>query len=402
VLQAPLPAPKPAREEYTFEEVSALLRRQAPRLRLQDDVLEVGRKRLLVRYSIDSSLQRQAEVFLKRYRPKYAAIAMVESRTGRVLLLTSYVNEGEPFLGRDLYCRNYFPAASVFKLVTAAGAIERGKLTPASELRQTGRNHTLYTFQLESNLKNYRTISLADAFAYSINPVFGRLGIYVLGREGLLEYAGRFGFGEPIPFELSADSATIGACDSTFEQAEVASGFNQDTRMSPLFGALMAAAVAENGTLNAPRVVDSMVDIRENRRVYAAETRPWRLAVQPQTAAHVATLMKDVIRYGTARESFADVKKSRRMSGMEYGGKTGSVDRDGMGRVDWFSGFLRDPADERLRVGIAVVTVHGEYWTVRSSWLAAQLLRAQVRAVDGRSDSSSTVAQTGRKADGDG
>jgi len=279
VVQARPPAPVP-REDYTFDEVAALLRRQASRVRFEDDVLEVGRRRLRVCYSIDTSLQREAGELLRRYHPRYGAIAMVESHTGRVLLLSSFVNEGEPFLGRNLYCRSFFPAASVFKIVTAAAAIERGRLLPSSELRQAGRNHTLYSFQLDSTLSSYRTITLADAFAYSINPVFGRLGIYVLGREGLAEYSERFGFGEPIPFEFDIDSSTVGAFDSTFGMAEVASGFNQDTRMSPLFGALLGAAVAEEGVMMAPRVVDSLIDIRDSRRVFTAETRPWRLAVQ--------------------------------------------------------------------------------------------------------------------------
>ncbi len=393
---------KPPREEYSFEEVAALLRKQSARLRFTGDVLDVGRRRLLVHWSIDTTLQQYATKLLKRYHPKYGAMAMVESRSGRVLLLSSYNDEGEPFLGRDLYCRSFFPAASVFKIVSVAAAIERGNLSPSSELRQVGRNHTLYSYQLDSTLKNYRTVSLANAFAYSINPVFGRIGIYVLGREGLQEYAGRFGFGEPVPFELACDSATLGVCDSVYAQAEVASGFNQDTRMSPLFGALLAAAVAEEGVVPAPRMVDSLVDLRDSRRVYAAEPRPWRLAVQPRTAGHVASLMREVIRYGTARESFGDVKRSRRMKQMEYGGKTGSVDRDGMGRVDWYAGFLRDPADERLRVGIAVVTVHGEYWTVHSSYLAAQMLRELVRGVDRLDEESAAVAAETRGSDTDG
>jgi penicillin-binding protein A len=396
------PLPKPPRDDYTFEEVSALLQGQSLRLHLAQDTLEVGRRRIRVHYSIDTALQNEARILLHRYHPKYGAMAMVEAHSGRVLLLASYVNDGEPFLGRDLYCRSLFPAASVFKIVTAAAAIERGKLTPESELRQVGRNHTLYSFQLEPELKNHRTITLKDAFAYSINPVFGRIGIYVLGGDGLREYADRFGFGQPIPFELHADSATVGNCDSAFGQAEVASGFNQDTRMSPLFGALLGAAVCGNGIMTAPRMVDSMVDARDNRRIYAGETRPWRLAAKPETAGQVKLLMREVIRYGTARESFRDVKRSRRMRDMEYGGKTGSVDRDGVGRVDWFVGFLHDPSDERLRVGVAVVTVHGAYWTVHSSYLAAQMLREHVRETDKRDQAASAVASTTGEGDSDG
>jgi cell division protein FtsI/penicillin-binding protein 2 len=257
-----------------------------------------------------------------------------------------------------------------------------GRLTPVTAMRYVGDNHTLYKSQLERTLKRYRTVPLGEAFAYSVNPVFGRIGLYIAGAKGLRRYAYRFGFEESVPFELSTDTARLGACDSPFAVAEVASGFNQDTRISPLFGALLASAVCEKGRMPRPSLVDSVTDGKTQARLYGAKQRVWKEPLQPGTAEMLVKMMKNVVRYGTARESFEYVKQSHRFRSMDYGGKTGSVDRDGVGRVDWFVGFARDRRDTRKRLAVAVVTVHGPLWTVHSSFLASELLRAHVRALD--------------------
>jgi penicillin-binding protein A len=321
---------------YDYETVSNLLRRNTARLHFGGDTLQDRGGRIAVHYSVDTMLQRYGRMLMARYHPKYGAIVLLEARSGRVLSLVSYCNDDEPYLGRHLYCRDFFPAASVIKTMVAAAGIEKGHLSPSSKMRHTGRNHTLYKSQLESDLEVYRTVTLASAFARSVNPVFGRIGIYVLGREGLREYADRFGFDQPIPFELPTDEATLAPCDSTFAQAEVASGFNQKTRIPALFGALMAAGVCEQGTIPRPSLVDSMVDARSGRLLYRAGAVPWRKAVEPTTAERVARMMRGVVRYGTARKSFSVVKNTRRFRNLEFGGKTGSVDKDGVGRVDWF------------------------------------------------------------------
>lgn len=378
------PEREPTVKSYSINDVAVLLAHHRPRLTRETDTIALKNGAVALHYSIDTVLQHKGRLLLGRYHPKYGAIALLDPVSGRVLSLVSYVNDGEPYLGNDLYCRSLFPAASVFKVVTASGAIEHGMLNPKSMLKQVGRNHTLYSFQLEKNLSNYREISLEKAFAYSINPVFGRLGIYVLGRQGLQSYAQRFGFSQTIPFELETDPASFELGDSPFEFAELASGFNQSTRISPLFGALMACAVSEGGLIPKPRLVDSIDAINNGYQVYTGATGLWKRAVRAETADDMKQMMMSVARYGTARKSFANIRNTSSFGGIEYGGKTGSVDKDGIGRVDWFVGFARDPHDSSRRIAGAVVTVHGPYWTVHSSYVAAELFRARFRELDRR------------------
>jgi hypothetical protein len=92
-------------------------------------------------------------------------------------------------------------------------------------------------------------------------------------------------------------------------------------------------------------------------------------------------MMSCVARYGTAHKSFRYIRQSSRFDNIEYGGKTGSVDKDGAGRVDWFIGFARDPNDSQKHISVGVVTVHGQYWTVHSSFIGAEIFRVYLRSM---------------------
>lgn len=324
-------------------------------------------------------LQRRGKALLRRYEPRHGAAVAIDPGTGRVLCLVSYTREGLRPLGRDLFCRGIFPAASIIKIVVAAGAIEKAGLNAASILRAVGDNHTLYKHQLVENPRTYRKISFQEAFAYSVNPVFGRLGIFLLGAESLREYALRFGFDAKVPFELKTDRSRFRMQDSAYAVAEAASGFNQTTLISPLFGALMAACVSNGGQVNVPTIVDSVVQAVTGKRLYERQTALWRQPVKAETAAELAGMMQGVARFGTARKSFRYMKQSRRFRETVYGGKTGSVDMEGIGRVDWFTGFCRHRTDPRQHVAVGVVTVHGGNWTVHSSYIGAELMRHYVR-----------------------
>lgn len=363
----------------SFDEVCLLIQRVKPRFEnSQDTVVEKGRE-LVLYYSIDTAIQRIGKKYLRRYHPKYGAITVIEPSTGRVVGLVSYTNDQEEHIGENLCLRSIFPAASVFKTITAAGAIEKAGLTLQSKLETKGKNHTLYTSQLEERLHPYREVTFQEAFAYSINPIFGRIGIYLLGSNGLREYAQKFGFNATVPFELSNEKAVFNTPESTFTIAEVASGFNKVTTISPLFGALIAAGISHEGKIFSPTLVDSIVDIQSGICIYKRKKTLWRNPIQHQTAKQIEALMQQVARYGTARKAFRYVKQSSRFKNIQYGGKTGNISKDDLGRIDWFVGFARHETDLKQHIATAVVTVHGAYWTVHSSYIGAEMMRRYIR-----------------------
>jgi membrane peptidoglycan carboxypeptidase len=342
-------APKKPSEKkprtLSAEKVKELMVTFPPTFLQEQETITFRNGTFQVQYSIDTALQRVNRKLFKQYHPKYGAAVVLEPATGRVLSLVSYTREGEVIIGKNLFGKNIFPAASIFKTVTAAAAIEKAALTCDSKLRTLGSNHTLYNSQLVKEPKQFREISFAESFAYSINPVFGRIGLFMLGADGLNEYANKFGFNAAIPFELKNSQPIYTYPDTGFAVAEIACGFNQATSISPLFGAMIAGCVSNRGKMYAPTIIDSIIDPVSKKTEYIREKILWRMPVQPETADELVLLMKKVARYGTARKSFRYIKQSFRFKEVDYGGKTGNVDKDGLGKVDWFVGFCRHKTD---------------------------------------------------------
>lgn len=375
------PSEKLSPQSLSREKISTILNSAKFDLNAPSDTIRYNGNTLIYHFSIDTTLQKDIRKLFRRYHPRHGSAVALDPRTGRVLAMVAYNNPDDRFLGTTTYRQSIFPAASIFKTITAAAAIERCHLTEGSLLKTVGRNHTLYNYQLEKSLNTFREVSLREAFAYSINPVFGRLGIHFITANGLLGTAQKFGFNEPIPFDISTDSPFIKVQDSSFHIAEIASGFNQQTQISPLFGALIASSISQEGTMPVPILVDSVTLASSGRLLYKADPRPWRRAMEKSTAERLSLLMQDVARYGTARKSFRYVKGSYHFNDIAYGGKTGNVDKDSLGRVDWFVGFAKHPSDSSQRIATGVVSVHGPYWTVHSSFLGAEIIRKHIRGV---------------------
>ncbi|NLG16363.1 MAG: hypothetical protein GX556_03400 [Fibrobacter sp.] len=363
---------------FTTGDLAELVKENHPDLAHSKDSVKFRDKNLLVHYSINTGLQELGISLMNKYHPLYGAVAAIDPVSGRVLVLVTYKNDSVPDLG-PLYHRSLFPAASLFKTITAAAAIETGNLSSESMIQHAGRNHTLYRFQLERELKNFIEVPFEQAFAQSINPIFARIGMYSLQKGSLVNYGNRFGFNSPIPFDIQTEISQMNSPDSAFDIAELASGFNQQTTISPVHAAMIAGAICENGKMQKPTLIDSIT--MSDSCIYRARKETWRVPIKENTSSELRKMMKGVSRYGTARKSFRYIRQSERFANIEYGGKTGSVDKDGIGRVDWFMGFGRNPDDQSQRIAVAVLTVHGSNWTVHSSFIAAELIRIHLRTL---------------------
>lgn len=365
-------------KEIAPSDIQEILNLHSPKF-VNKDTMVAGSDSLVFHYSIDTALQNFGSRLIKQYHPKYGAVVAIQPNTGRVLALISYTNDSVPDLGSKLYCSSIFPAASIFKTITAAAAVERANYTSHSPVQLVGRNHTLYKSQLVKDVRSYKEIPLEEAYAQSVNPVFARLGMYALGESVLNEYEQKFGFNSDIPFDLKNDVSKPASLDSNCSIAELASGFNQKTTISPLFGALIAASIAEQGKMPQPILVDSIT--KDTSCMYRSVARTWRSPINESTSSELRRMMSCVALKGTARKSFKYIHQSDRFSDLEYGGKTGSIDKDNTGRVDWFIGFARDPSDPRQHISVGIVTVHGAYWTVHSSFIGAELFRIYLRSI---------------------
>lgn len=317
-----------------------------------------------VKTTLDSDLQRYLLDNFNRSYARYIAVVVMAPETGRILAMAGYDREN----ARNNPCLDsHFPAASIFKIITAAAAVEKRGFRPDSAIAFPGRKYTLYKFQLEKHPKRQtRSVSFQDSFAQSINPVFGKLGIHYLGRQTLTEYAEAFGFNRSFDSELPVPPSEIFVKETPYHWAEIASGFNRQTTISPLHGAMIASAVANGGNLMNPILVD-VIQEKPGRaeplhKVYQSRPTPVGRAVSPKVSSVLRDLMEETVASGTCRKTFRKAGQDPVLSRLYIGGKTGSINsRDhSYRRFDWFVGFAMEKAGDAA-IAVSAIVVHDKF-----------------------------------------
>ncbi len=310
-----------------------------------------------VETTLDVGLQSYMLKEIRRSKSPLIGFVAMDPTTGRIL---SMVDSKREDIADSVCLSSQFPAASVFKIISAAAAIDGCDISPATKLTYNGRRHTLYKNQLNYRINRYtNSTSLKSSFAKSINPVFGKLGIFHLKKDLIEEYALRFGFNQPIDFELPVEMSRISVGDDPYNWAEIACGFNRDTLISPLHGAMIAAAIVNDGKLVEPTIVGSMTDHKDNP-VYLSSMGVVRQVISPESSRHMQELMSETISRGTCSGTFRGYRRDPILSGLFIGGKTGSINNvsDEL-RYDWFVGFCSEKAGSE-KLALAVLVVHDE------------------------------------------
>jgi len=331
--------------------------------------------------SIDRDLQRFVMDLLNRSMTQHSAAVVIRPDNGQILAMASYENNGNGGKGENLCLRADFPAASLFKIVAAAAAVEDRGMEPETPLTFRGQKYTLYKSQLKEEKakkgKLKRNLStkttLREAFSDSINPVFGKIGIHYLGSDLISEYADRFLFNHLIPFDFSvAPSRYVKPVDD-YTLAEVASGFNKRTLISPLHAGLITAAIANGGIIMEPWLIKT---VRNDTGDVLYEAVPSVLAspINKKTASKMMVLMEGTVEDGTAKRTFQPLQRKSELKYVDLGAKTGTINgATDQCKYEWMTVFAL-PTDGDGGLCITVMTAHGEKIGVRAKDIARVII----------------------------
>jgi len=322
--------------------------------------------------SLDISLQQFLLKNLKLSTSRYIGIVGMDPVTGRILSMVGYdktKQSGNPCVD------SRFPAASIFKIITASAAVEKCGFNLDSKLTYNGRKYTLYKFQLKDYSNRYtHKITFRDSFAQSVNPVFGKIGVHYLGKTALADYASAFGFNQSIDFEIQLAPSQVSFSDDPYQWAEVASGFNRETKISPLHGALITSAVLNRGKLVEPTIVDQIID-QNGRILYRGQLITLKQAMSPEASRIVNDLMKTTVSSGTCQKAFRGLENDKILSRLNIGGKTGSIyNKSHDTRYDWFVGFAEEKQGT-AKIVISAVVAHEKYIGTRASQYARMAIK---------------------------
>lgn len=317
-------------------------------------------------------MQRQVEEIYARYNPVYAAFVAIDPNTGRILAMVDHADNGHP---ENLILQASFPAASVFKVVTSAAAIEEGKVQPETLIPYTGATTTLYKRNLRNEITRWtRFTSVEEALAKSNNTVFGKLAMNQLGQQTLQKYADRFGFNQSLNFDMPVEISNVIVPDDPYGLAEAGSGYTKRQTISPIQGALLAASIINKGEMPNPYFIEKLIGPK-GESLYQAEQGVIRHPISPETARALSRMMEHTIKSGTARKEYRDYDHHPILSRLFIGAKTGSLSGENpQGKYDWFVGFAQATDDPSKKIAFASMIVNREYWRVKSSHVAREVI----------------------------
>ncbi|MGI5260218.1 penicillin-binding transpeptidase domain-containing protein [Streptomyces angustmyceticus] len=351
-----------------------------------------------VRTTIDPRMQRAA---FDGLGGKKGAVAAIEPGTGRVLALVSTPSydpgelsgndaavgaawrrlngaEQEPMLNRAL--RETYPPGSTFKVVTAAAALESGRVTDIDAPTDSPDPYPLpgTDTRLGNAAEGCEDAPLKDAFRASCNTVFARLGARI-GLAGMADTARKFGFNDRrlrIPSPVAPSNF-----DTRMDASQVAlSAIGQyDTAATPLQMAMVAAAVANGGQLVSPSLVDEVTDAR-GVVVAGGPRRTTRQVTGPVTAQQLQEMMVDVVEHGSGRPAA--------IKGVTVGGKTGTAQhgvRNEGTPYAWFISWARakDSYEPAVAVAVVVEDAAADRADISGGGNAAPIARAVMAAALG-------------------
>jgi penicillin-binding protein A len=327
-----------------------------------------------VKYTFNSELESFIKKQLALYHPDYTSVVVMDNETGNILAAVDYARAKNVF-GRDLAFTNSHPAASIFKVITAADLLENTHIKTDTEFHFTGRSTTLYRHQLKepANRRWIRRLDLQRAFATSNNVIFGRTAIENLTPAGLKRMAEKFGFNKKLVEGVNLPASVFTMAQDQYNLAELSSGLNTQTLMSPVHGAVIASIVANGGVLRYPIVIKSLESIKDKKVIFPP-LRKDELVLTPQSAEDLRTLFMATVTEGTARSSFRRSKYL--LEKLEIGGKTGSLTGgEPFGKRDWFSSYAKSLEDKNDKgISICVMIVNQQRWYIKSPLLSKNII----------------------------
>ena len=300
------------------------------------DVTSPGVSGTDLRLTIDAGLQLSVEQELLAAwiadKAKRVSAVVMDPYTGEVYAMASYpsfdANDFKAIATTDpsrfinpLVASVYEPG-SVFKMMTAAAALEAGTVTPSTEIKDTGtlRLDGGRTKVDDADRKGMGWMTFQDGVAYSRNVVAAKvaLGLGKTTKASATTLHGmwtRLGFGKPTGIDVAGEVAGIvrDPAITPWREIDLANGaFGQGVAVTPIQLAQAYGAMLNGGILVQPRVVKAVGD---------HETAPigrGRIA-SPKLSKTLTGMMKHVI------SEVAFYRTRTLIPGFEVGGKTGTA-----------------------------------------------------------------------------
>lgn len=290
------------------------------------------------------------------------AVVVMEPSTGRVLAMVSKPDfdpneiaanwesisgDSESSVLLNRATQGQYPPGSTFKILTSL------------EYMRENKNYENYSYDCHGTYEVNESVihcfgnevhgseDLKSSFVNSCNTSFSNIGLS-LSNTSFLDFCEEMMFNAKLPgdFETKKSSFTLDKSSSTGEMMQTAIG-QGETLVSPYHMLLIASAIANDGVLMKPYVMDHTQN-KEGELVKQYEASEYKELLSKSEAKTLQGYMNEVVESGTASG----------LKGMSYTayGKTGSAEiNSNRDSHAWFVGYASKEDSGKPDIAIAVI-----------------------------------------------
>jgi cell division protein FtsI/penicillin-binding protein 2 len=280
-----------------------------------------------IRLTLDATLQDVAASELaetaRRLQARGASLVAVDPRSGDILAMVSWpsydperVGEADQNTLRNRSITDPYEPGSTFKLVTATTALMDGLMESGTLIHCENGRHDFGKYVI-SDHHPYDTLTFKNCFAVSSNIAFAKVGNLCGPR--LYEVARSFGFGSPTGIPLAGEAAGRLHPPETWSGRSAASlAIGYEVLATPLQMAMAYAAVANDGVLMRPRLIQSITG-PDGKVLFESKPKEVRRVMDEDLARTIRSFMREVMTSGTG--------KGTALAWVDVGGKTGTTEK---------------------------------------------------------------------------
>jgi cell division protein FtsI (penicillin-binding protein 3) len=318
--------------------------------------------RLTLDEVIQHVVERELDAVMESTRADGATVVVLRPGTGEVLALASRptfdpnsYSAAREEARRNRAVTDYYEPGSTFKVITAAAALDRGRVRPNEVIWCENGSIVVARHRFDEDGRPFGNLTFTEVLARSSNV--GAIKVARrLAPEDFLHALRAFGFGRRTGIDLPGEGpGMLRDLDDWSGLSQASMAIGQEVGTTPVQLAAALGAVANDGVWVRPRVVESQFAADGPRRPpRPADDRDQRRVISASAARTLRRMLQSVTgaEEGTGRAAA--------VPGYSVAGKTGTAQKvDATGRyargryVSWFAGLV--PADQPALVIVVMV-----------------------------------------------
>jgi cell division protein FtsI/penicillin-binding protein 2 len=255
--------------------------------------------------SLDANIQYAAEQALadgvKKYNAESGSVLIMDPTTGGIVAWADYPSYNannfastSPSLFLDNISSSVYEPGSVMKVVTLAGAINSGAITPSTVINDPGYLNVGGFRIYDWDRKNHGNITYTYVLQNSLN-VGAMKAMQAEGHDAFYSYLQGFGLTKPSGIDVAAEDSLAPPAAGQMADAQYATtSFGQgiDVNMVQMLAAINV--VANGGKYAPPHVVE-----RVGTAINPLLLQPQRQVISAAAAAQMTAMMENVVQHGS-------------------------------------------------------------------------------------------------------